>query len=80
MDDLSDVAKRVERIQILFRMLDFRLKGGLMIGEKVRVLVTSPYLRLFPRALIYTVDLISLLEACWADRLGGMADEEGRGR
>ena len=51
-----------------------------MIGEKIRVLVTSPYLRLFPKALIYTVDLISLLEACWADRLGGMADEEGRGR
>jgi len=67
MDDLSDVAKRVEHVQILFRMLDFKLKGGLMIGEKVRILVTSPYLRLFPEgANIYR--LINLLEACWADR------------
>jgi len=62
-NDLSDVAKRVERIRLFFECWIFRLKGGLMIGEKVRALVISPYLRLFPKALIYTADLISLLEA-----------------
>jgi len=48
MDDPSDVAKRIEHIQILYRMLIFRLKGGLMIGEKVRVLVYLTLFKTFP--------------------------------
>ena len=80
MDDLSDVAKRVEHVQILFRMLDFKLKGGLMIGEKVRVLVTSPYLRLFPEGANIYRRLDKSIRGVLAESLGGMADEEGRGR
>ena len=46
------------------------LKDGLMIGEKVRVLVSSPYLRLFPKAPIYTIRLDKSIRSVLGRSLG----------